>query len=669
LGILRGLLSPGPSRFAKARAALLLGLIPGLAGILCTHWRLTAGLERNGLDLLFLMRGPRPAPAGVCVVALDEASYKVLSVAPTSAWPRALHGELVRTLSREGARAIAFDVLFLDAGDPGQDSVLETALRESGRVVLGSTVDHVDDPRFREARLLEPHGPFAEAAAAVADVNVATDRDGVIRSASLVHQDRPTLALAAYEVATGDRTLREDRPRLIDYHGPARTIPTVSVYQALDPAQHLPPGFFRDKIVFVGLSFASATGPAAKDAFLTPFRGAHGNLTYGVEIHATLAANLLERRRIDLLPGWAEAAFLLALPLLASLVFLRLRPVLGGAAFLLLEIVPWAAGNLAFTRAHVWVPLVIPSAVELPLAYVLSLIWYYLTTVRDRERIKKAFSFYLSPEMIRKIAASPESLNLGGEEIVATAMFTDIRGFTSIAEPLPAPQVAALLNDYFSQMTAHVFELQGTLIKYIGDAVFAIWGAPIVQEDHASRACRAALALARAQHAGPHELVTRIGVHTGAMLVGNLGSSQRFDYTAIGDAVNLAARLEGLNKAFGTRALLSGDTLARTGGEFVTRSLGRARVVGRSEPVQIHELVGLRGESTAPDARALARFDVALADFAARRFREAREGFHDVRTGCGGADGPSEFFLRQIEGFERESPPPSWDAVISFESK
>ncbi|PYQ15079.1 MAG: hypothetical protein DMH00_00090 [Acidobacteria bacterium] len=657
------------------RASLILALVPGLAGILFAHWPPTESLESGGLDLLFLLRGPRPAPARVCVVALDDDSYEELGVDPTGAWPRGLHAQLIRTLSREGAKAVAFDVLFLKAGDPAEDRAFRSALAESRIVVLGSTVNQVDDPRFRQAQLEEPYGPFAQAAAAVGDVNFPTDRDGVIRRAWLVHQERKTLGLTAYELATGDHSREALTERLIDYYGPARTVKTVSFYQALDPKQYLASGFFRDKIVFVGLSQASAPGIAAKDAFLTPFRAASGQLTFGVEIHATLAANLLEGRRIDLLPPAAEAALLFLLPLLASLVFMALRPLWGGLAFLALELLPWASGYLAFTRGHLWVPVIIPAALQLPLAYVLSLVWYYLTTVRERERIKRAFSFYLSPDMIQRIAASPDSLNLGGEEVVATALFTDIKGFTPLAESLTAPQTATLLNDYFSKATRHIFDAGGTLIKYIGDAVFAIWGAPLKMEDHATRACDAALALARDRDAArvagrsTDSLLTRIGVHTGPMLVGNLGSAQRFDYTAIGDAVNLASRLEGLNKAFGTRALVSGDTLARTHGRFVTRHLGRIRVVGRSEPVELFELLGLEGEAPSSPAEAHRRFGQAQADFVARRFGEAAEGFRQVRALCGGSDGPSEFYLALIQRYEIEPPPPGWDGVVNLESK
>jgi adenylate cyclase len=219
-----------------------------------------------------------------------------------------------------------------------------------------------------------------------------------------------------------------------------------------------------------------------------------------------------------------------------------------------------------------------------------------------------------------------------------------------------------------------VFDAGGTLIKYIGDAVFAIWGAPIERDDHATQACIAALALARAQaeggqNAGPvAQLVTRIGVHTGPMLVGNLGSAQRFDYTAIGDAVNLASRIEGLNKPFGTLALASGEAIAATDGRFITRPLGRVRVVGRQEPVELHELIATRDETGRSDAALLTAFASARSDFEAGRFEQAAGGFRAALAIAEGRDGASSFFVKLSEQLAA-APPPSWDGVIVFESK
>ncbi len=660
-------------RGSSLRAALGLAVLPGLLGVALASFPAAESLERFGLDFFFLTRGPRPEPAGVCVVAIDEDSYQALGVDRSGPWPRKHHAALVRSLSRQGARAIAFDVVFADPGDPEQDALLEDALREARNVVLGSTVEQVEDPQFRKTVQIEPHEAFGVVAAATAEVNLVLERDGVLRNAWLVPSGRPGLALATYELATGDESKREAKARLIDYYGPSRTVKTVSVYQALDPDDHLPPGFFRDKIVFVGLSMVAASGPAAKDAFLTPYRGGSGSQTYGVEIHATIAANLIENRRVTLLRPLWERAFLLALPLVALCIFVSIGPLPGGAVLLGLAALPWVIGHVAFSRFGVWVPAVIPSAVQLPVAYLSSVIWYYLTTVRERERIRRAFSFYLSPDMIGKISADPSSLHLGGEEIVGTALMTDLEGFTGISERLGPADTARMLNAYFSDVTRHIFDTGGTLIKFIGDAVFAIWGAPLPADDHARRACRAALELARGQEnaAEVHgrRLVTRLGIHTGRMVVGNLGSTQRFDYTAIGDAVNLAARLEGLNKAFATRILVSRATLDAAEGRFVTRSLGRLRDAGRAEPVEVHELLGERGDATRPGAPVLERFQRALEDFRALRLDDAAAGFRDVLAACDGADGPSAFYLGVIERLRATPPESDWDGVVNFESK
>jgi len=658
----------------KVRAAALLSLIPGAVGAALLAWPPSAVLESSGLDILFLLRGPRPAPERICVVAIDDDSYRVRGIDPAGTWPRGLHGELVRMLKREGARSVAFDVLFEGEGDPVQDLEFENGLIEAGNVVLGTTVEQVEDPRFRQMIRIEPAEPFVQAAAALGDVSLMEDRDGVIRSAWLMHGERPSLAQAAYETATGDRSTREAGERVIDYYGPARTMRTVSLYQALAPSEHLPPGFFRDKIVFVGASLVAAAGPTeAKDSFRTPYRGGRSGNTFGVEIHATVAANLLEDRRIVPSPLWASALLLLGLPAAAMVAFMWLRPLAGAGALLAFMAFPWALGGVAFAREGLWLPVIIPSFIQLPLTWVVSVVWYYMTTVRERERIRRAFAFYLSPGMIRRITESPGELNLGGEEIVGTAMFTDIKGFTTIAEGMSAPETAALLNEYFSEATGSVFDTGGTLIKYIGDAIFAIWGAPLKMEDHAMAACRAALGLARLQErlrdrpAG--RLTTRIGVHTGPMLVGNLGSSQRFDYTAIGDTINLAARLEGINKRFGTIALASADTVVAADGTLLTRLVGHVQVAGRAKPVAVHELLGMHGDPVRIPPAVVARFHQGLEAYRGRRFPEASECFEEVRRACGGSDGPSELYLDLIARHDGQPLPADWDGVIALTEK
>ncbi len=664
-----------PRSWRRLRAGLLLALVPAALGLLFVHWPLTASVERSyGRDLLFKLRGPVVPPPQVCVVALDDASFTERDLDPLLRWPRGLYGELVETLRDEGALVTAFDMIFDLPSEPDQDLRFEIGLFDAGNVVLASSVERIEGTKFTQWTLQEPLDAFVQSAAAVAGVELPIDHDGVIREADLYPRGKPGLALAAYEIATGDQSYSgAEEPHVIDYYGPPGTIETVSLYQAMEPRTYLREGFFRDRIVFVGASQGVAAAFSdVKDSFPTPFSGGVVGHTYGVEIHASIAANLIEGRRVNGLGAGAEALLLILLAIGGTLLFLALRPVAGVAAMVALQLIVWLAGYQAFARSGVWVPLVIPTLFQLPAAYATSVVWYYLTTVREREKIRRAFSFYLSPEMIKKISENSESLSLGGEEVIGTAVFTDIQGFTSIAEKMTAAETAAMLNAYFSEITGKLFDTGGTLIKYIGDAVFAIWGAPVRMEDHAAQACRAAVSMAREQHveaaAESQSLITRVGVHTGPMLVGNLGSSQRFDYTAIGDTINLAARLESLNKTLGTRALVSGETLAQAGDDLQVRRLGRVRVVGRDEPIELHELLGLEGEEVGWDHAAIARFEEAVDAYAAGRLEEAGGGFREVLAGRG-EDGPSRLYVERIAAAGRGPVGEGWDGVLNFTEK
>ena len=217
------------SALRRTRAALLLALVPGLVGAALVRWPPAEGLERAGLDILFQRRGELPPPPQVAVVALDTDSYSALELDPKSTWPRGLHAQLIRTLKDAGAKAVAFDVLFEAAGrDPEQDEALRSAMEDTGIVVIGATVELVQDAMFNRAKLIEPWEPFAQAAARVGEVNLPADPDGFIRSAWLSPDGRSGLALSAYEVATGDTSHHADQDsRFLDYYGRARRIKTV----------------------------------------------------------------------------------------------------------------------------------------------------------------------------------------------------------------------------------------------------------------------------------------------------------------------------------------------------------------------------------------------------------------------------------------------------------
>ncbi len=375
-------IAPGP---AWARAvpwsgvgvSLALGAVLGILGILLVHQPAGANLEEKGLDLLFSLRGALPVPKSVCIVAIDNPSFTILNLDPAQRWPRGRHADLIRTLTQHGARAIAFDILFTDPGDRDEDAELARALGESKRTIIGSSMEIFEDPNFRRTKAVEPYESFGKAAAAVASVNIPADSDGVIRFLWPVTAGRPSLGLAAYELATGDLSRRTTEARLLDYYGPARTIETASIYQALEPEKNLPPGFFKDKIVFVGAALGKGLWGKdhgnVQDSYAPPFIREPDTI-YGVEIQATLAANLLEGRRIEVLPRVSEALLLLLLPM--PIIFVR--PLVGAVVFALLEILIGMTAYFAFVHEGLWIPFVVPSLLLLPGAYASSLLRAYV---------------------------------------------------------------------------------------------------------------------------------------------------------------------------------------------------------------------------------------------------------------------------------------------------
>jgi len=525
------------------------------------------------------------------------------------------------------------------------DRQLAEAIRDSGRVVLASQfVLHADAPADAPPREGQPHTsalasfknyaerglfppPHAEAAGypippllaaaqGLGHVNMQADLDGKTRLEALVVEARghyyPSLALEAVRVGAGlDRyAVRLDFGRavevadvaipvdararvLIDYAGPARTfphIPAVDVLRGRVPAERL-----RQRIVFVG-----ATAEGTYDLRVTPF----SPVFPGVEKHANVAANILEGRFLTR-PVWVElveASGIVALPLLLAWTLPRLRPLPSLGAALVLWAALYAGAHAGFLRG-LWLPLVYPS-LGLGLTWVAVTVYRFLTEERQRLFTKRAFQQYVSPEVVERIVEDPAALQFGGRLTELTVLFSDIRDFTTFTEKHDPQDVVQMLREYLTRMTEHVLAQQGTLDKYIGDAVMAIFGAPVELPDHAERACRAALAMAaeveRLQAKwlaeGKEPFRIGIGINTGRMVVGNLGSEQLFDYTVIGDEVNVGARLESLNKEYTTAhcIIISERTWEAARDAIEVGRLGEVTVKGKTRPVVVYELLGLK---------------------------------------------------------------------------
>jgi len=453
----------------------------------------------------------------------------------------------------------------------------------------------------------------------------------------------------------------------VNFRGPARTYPYVSFADAVQ--QKFAPGTFKNKLVLVG---ASATGLG--DLRATPY----GGLDFpGVEIHANMVDNILNRSFLtrgakqvltDL--GWI---FLFGIPLGIWLAVVQPRWMVLGFVLLapFVGIIYWA-----FLHGW-WLNFIVPALFTLVPNVSLVALYRVLIEEQEKRKVRGAFQQYVSPEVIRRLLSDPERVK--PRKTPVTVLFSDIRGFTSISEKLDAQELADLLNNYLTEMTRIIFRNQGTLDKYIGDAVMAIWGAPFHEPGHAKRCCEAAINMLgrlevlqqewRAR--GQPVLEIGIGINTGVASVGNMGSALRYGYTAMGDAVNLASRLEGLNKEYGTRIIISESTRAALeNGQALVRELDLIRVKGKMEPVTIYELMRVETEAeNRKDAIELIQlFERGHQAYKQRYWGTAKKIFEDT-LGRWPNDGPARLFLARCEEYLAEEPAADWDGVYVMTHK
>jgi adenylate cyclase len=455
----------------------------------------------------------------------------------------------------------------------------------------------------------------------------------------------------------------------INYRGPERTYPYYSIVDVVQ--RKLPAGTFKDKIVLVG---ASATGIG--DLRTPPY----GGITYpGVEVHANAIDNMLNHQALT--RGAAQELSDIALILFFGI------PV---GIWMALVAPRWMWFGLSFVAPLVlidygaflrgwWLNFSVPALTLVSNVLLVSL-YRALVEEKEKRRIRTAFGQYLSPEVIRRLLRNPKLVEPKKTEI--TVMFSDIRGFTTISENLDAQDLALFLNQYLSDMTGLVFESQGTLDKYIGDAVMAFWGAPFEVDDHAVNGCNSALKMikrVREMHRewkaqGKPQLDIGIGLNSGVASVGNMGSVLRYGYTALGDTVNLSSRLEGLNKDYGTHIIVNETTYAATQeGNFVYRELDLIRVKGKTQPVMIYELIGRTGEESVYGS--FANVQLRLDQFArgrtlyrARQWEEAQRVFQ-IMIDKWPDDGPARTYWKRCQEYLFDEPPSGWDGVFTMTHK
>lgn len=657
------------------RGALFGALLTVTFGLLLlkSDFQASEKLFHLSYNLPFLHR-PVITPNEVVMVYMDDDSHRELQQPYDRPWDRAVHARLVERLTADGAKAVVFDVIFSgpNSDHPDGDERFARAIAANGHVVLGAEygLDANNHPT-----IYPPYDPFFNAAAAVGFVELDPDSDFMVRRHLHAPPDRAGDSYSSFTweaakmvgapVTKGPDTRYTER--WINYYGPPGTIPSVSYYKAFDTNQ-VPPGAFSNLVVFVGSSLKTEYSGQFKDQYFTPL--SRGALIPAVDVQATQFLNLIRGDWVIRIPRGYETMIILLVGLLAGFGLAFFRPVQA----LALAVCAMAAVTIAvffvFNHYRLWFPWLTIVAVQLPIALLWSVVFNAIRLHVQNKLYEASLALYLSPKLVKKFSHNKDLLKPGAKKQSLTILFSDIASFTSISEGMDSDDLAHHMNLYFETAVAGcIHPTDGTIVKYIGDAIFAFWNAPDPQDDHSLRACEAALRFRKLppQDMNGQLLVTRIGLHTGVANVGNFGSTARVDYTALGENINLASRMEGLNKYLGTTVLLTSETCAGITGQFTTRFLGDFRLKGFEKAVGAHELLGSRedAEKFRPLQEA---FSVALASFCAGKMEDAENAFRAVLQ-VAPDDGPAKFYLKQITILRSEPLPADWRGEIELKEK
>ena len=536
-------------RRGRLRLKLLLGvgIVASALGIATYATDALREPELNTVDARFSIRGAEPPPDDIVVVGVDDVTFGELQ----TQWPfpRSLHADVIDRVRRDGARVIAYDVQFTEPTTARDDNALIRAIDRADRtshVVLATT----EVGAGGRTNVLGGNAVVKQVGATTANGNLTPDGGGVVRRAPYELQGVKGFGVAAAEApgdVEADPSDFDGDGAWIDYHGPPGTIENVSFSRVLEG--RLPPGTFTDKLVVVG-----TTAPVLQDVHPTSTSG--DDLMSGPEIQASTISTVRSGVPIRSSPGMLDLAVIVLFGLLPALGTLVLSPVRGIVIALAVGAAYAVTVQLSFNSGLI-IPFVVPLG-TLAVSGVGVVGVHYVTAAIERQRVRDIFARFVPAEVVDQVLArTDEHLRLGGVELDSTILFSDIRGFTTFSESQPAERVLEILNRYLSGMTDAILEHGGTVISYMGDGIMAAFGAPIPESDHADRALAAAREMleerlpefnAWLQEQGIEGFRMGIGLNTGPVMAGNVGSEKRLEYTAIGDTTNTAARLEGMTK-------------------------------------------------------------------------------------------------------------------------
>ena len=667
-------------------------------------------LHLKTVNTLFSLRGPiSPPDSSIVIVAIDDQAFA--SLPNKYPFPTFYYGRLVRNLYQAGAKLIIFDIEFTETDQENleNDIYFARAVTDARNVVLaGKIVFEIGSNGTENPHALKPIDPLLRSQASWGLVNAHYDEDMFIREYLLFYDVNETryysLGLEAvqfldkFEIinqdfrqktfAAGNHIIKKaaGNTMYINFLGPAGTIPTYSLANILDDStfdlsgdedtdifeQHKEWGTFKDKIIYVG-----ATADEMQDNKFTPFLEFNGRrkLISGVEIHAHALSTILRDDYISDLNGFLKVLWVLFFTIITTIGTLTLKP--SRALFLIVvQLVITAAMGIFIFSTFRLLPNVVLPTLSISLSFVFSTIYQTITEQREKSRIRKTFQHYVSPSVVQKMLETGEMPSYGGERKLITILFSDIRQFTTFSESHEPEYVVNRLSEYLTDMVNVVYKNNGTLDKFVGDEIMVLFGAPYSLKDHAEKACYTAVEMVdqlrdiqrrwSAEKADYFQI--GIGINTGKVIVGNLGSSQLFDYTVIGDEVNIGARLEGANKQYGTTIIISEATYELVKSKAKVRELDLVRVMGKKKPIRIFELRGMDSIPQIEQDYIIDIFEEGVGYYRDKNFTDAVKAFRRVIRYFP-TDGPSRIYTKRCLDFIEHPPPQNWDGVFDFEQK
>ncbi len=591
------------------------------------------GLELKAKDLLFQIRGEIKTSGNVVIVNIGDDTFNSLGI--QWPFPREYHARVIDNLERAGAAKIIFDIEFVEESNAESDSILASTIAKYDNITLAGKVITQITGKTKKTQVLAPISSLLRANANWGTVNISADNDGFVREYELFQKIGKTnkyslgaIAVASFknrdnyleDIINGEKYLqisdylipkKRNKTALINYYGPARTFPYYEYADVLDSEDFDIPfldldsfndlmnkGVFKDKIVIVGVSAVEF-----HDSHPTPFFSENRALTPGVEIHATFIDNVLMREHLSEFPYIKLIFIFLFLTFILFLININIRPTISIIYNSLLFFSYFGVVFYLFNTENMLLPVLeIPATIIV--VYVIGLVFQYIKSTKEKFFIKKAFGRYIAPSLVEELIKDPKKLEYGGSLKNISVLYSDIVSFTSYTETHSPKETVELLREYLTAMVEVVKDNKGTLDKFVGDEIVALFGAPVELEDHAYWAAKTALEMRykmqelqekwKKNNRDPFEI--GIGINSGEVTVGNLGSEQIFDYTAIGDNMNAGARIEALTRNYKTEnnILISESTKILIEDKFEVEYVDDAMVKGKSKPIKVYQLLAMK---------------------------------------------------------------------------